>query len=173
MLETRVSTKECVYLETRVSKTRVVMTVWLMEASSIFIGRNFHFNRNSTVLEVLWLLGMEGVAALDTRNGVYAKHCAWHEDGRLLTDGDSGLDASSKRFIGEQQSQVRHMEYSIMQWKTQSDHQFKCTHWSVSRPLPCSIKVNKNAPDASVGPLTASTNLVLETCVSKTSFSWL
>ncbi len=66
--------------------------------------KKFSFHRNSTVLEVLWLLGMEGVAALDTRSGVYAKHCAWHEDGRLLTDGDSRLDASSKRFIGEQQS---------------------------------------------------------------------
>ena len=60
------------------------------------------------------------MAALETRIGVYAKHCVWHADGRLLTDLDSGLDASSKRFIGEQQLQVRHMEHSIMQWKTQS-----------------------------------------------------
>ncbi len=36
-------------------------------------------------------------------------------DGRLLTDGDSGLDASSKRFIGEQQSQVKHMEHNNLQ----------------------------------------------------------
>ncbi len=82
--------------------------------------KKFSFHRNSTVLEVFWLLGMEGVAALDTRRCVYAKHCAWHEDGRLLADGDSGLDASSKRFIGEQQLQVKHMEHSIMQWKTRN-----------------------------------------------------
>jgi hypothetical protein len=100
VLETRVSTKGCVYLETHVSKTRVVMIDWLMEASSIFVGRNFSFHRNSTVLEVLWFLGMEGVVALETRSGVYAKHCAWHGDGRLLTDADSRLVASSKRFIG-------------------------------------------------------------------------
>ena len=64
---------------------------------------------NSTVLEVLWLLGMEGVAALETRNGVYTKHCAWHGDGRLLIDADSGLDESSKRFKGEQLLQVKHV----------------------------------------------------------------
>ncbi len=69
---------------------------------------------------MLWLLGMQGVAALETHNGVYAKHCALHEDGRLLADADSGLGVSSKRFIGEQQLKVKHMEHSILQWKTRS-----------------------------------------------------
>ncbi len=78
---------------------------------------------------MLWLLGMEGVVALETRSGVYAKHCAWHEDGRLLADADSGLDVSSKGFKGEQQSQVRHMEHSIMQWKTQS------TRWGTPKAI--------------------------------------
>ncbi len=32
-----------------------------------------------------------------------------HGDGRLLTDADPGLDAPSKRFIGEQPSQVKHI----------------------------------------------------------------
>ncbi len=53
--------------------------------------KKFSFHRNSTVLEVLWLFRMEGVAALETCIGVYAEHCAWHADGRLLTDADPGL----------------------------------------------------------------------------------